>query len=142
MYIIFPFLYNMNKNNSCCIIKELPEFSSYMEKKLNFLIKYLNIIVSPQIILEIRKEGDNRIPTWIIIGSTLGGLLLLALLSLALWKVSHRIIHTFYLLEKNMDILTVITYSVNLKCAPVLLFSSRVGQSILALMKLFEVFVI
>uniref|UniRef100_A0A3Q1FWC3 Integrin, alpha 11a n=1 Tax=Acanthochromis polyacanthus TaxID=80966 RepID=A0A3Q1FWC3_9TELE len=40
------------------------------------------------IILEIRKEGDYRIPTWIIVGSTLGGLLLLALLSLALWKVS------------------------------------------------------
>uniref|UniRef100_A0A4W6F6Y6 Integrin, alpha 11a n=1 Tax=Lates calcarifer TaxID=8187 RepID=A0A4W6F6Y6_LATCA len=40
------------------------------------------------IILEIRKEGDYRIPTWIIIGSTLGGLLLLALLSLALWKLS------------------------------------------------------
>uniref|UniRef100_A0A3B4ZXX6 Integrin subunit alpha 11 n=1 Tax=Stegastes partitus TaxID=144197 RepID=A0A3B4ZXX6_9TELE len=38
------------------------------------------------IILEIRKEGDYRIPTWIIVGSTLGGLLLLALLSLALWK--------------------------------------------------------
>uniref|UniRef100_A0A3P8VRV2 Integrin, alpha 11a n=1 Tax=Cynoglossus semilaevis TaxID=244447 RepID=A0A3P8VRV2_CYNSE len=40
------------------------------------------------IVLEIRKEGDYRIPTWIIVGSTLGGLLLLALLSLALWKVS------------------------------------------------------
>uniref|UniRef100_H3CVZ9 Integrin, alpha 11a n=1 Tax=Tetraodon nigroviridis TaxID=99883 RepID=H3CVZ9_TETNG len=39
------------------------------------------------IILEIRKEGDQRVPTWIIIGSTLGGLLLLALLSLALWKL-------------------------------------------------------
>uniref|UniRef100_A0A3B5Q1G0 Integrin, alpha 11a n=1 Tax=Xiphophorus maculatus TaxID=8083 RepID=A0A3B5Q1G0_XIPMA len=34
-----------------------------------------------------KKEGDYRIPTWIIVGSTLGGLLLLALLSLALWKV-------------------------------------------------------
>uniref|UniRef100_A0A3Q3VN57 VWFA domain-containing protein n=1 Tax=Mola mola TaxID=94237 RepID=A0A3Q3VN57_MOLML len=44
------------------------------------------------IILEIRKEGDYRIPTWIIVGSTLGGLLLLALLSLALWKLGffHR----------------------------------------------------
>uniref|UniRef100_A0A8C7ZZT2 Integrin, alpha 11a n=1 Tax=Oryzias sinensis TaxID=183150 RepID=A0A8C7ZZT2_9TELE len=40
------------------------------------------------IILEIRKQGDYRISIWIIIGSTLGGLLLLALLSLALWKVS------------------------------------------------------
>uniref|UniRef100_A0A8C3AS97 Integrin, alpha 11a n=1 Tax=Cyclopterus lumpus TaxID=8103 RepID=A0A8C3AS97_CYCLU len=47
------------------------------------------------IILEIRKEGDYRISNWIIIGSTLGGLLLLALLSLALWKVSHHITHIF-----------------------------------------------
>ncbi|XP_064168398.1 integrin alpha-11 isoform X2 [Anguilla rostrata] len=39
------------------------------------------------IILEIRKEGDHRISIWIIIGSTLGGLLLLALLILALWKL-------------------------------------------------------
>uniref|UniRef100_A0A3Q3M2Y7 Integrin, alpha 11a n=1 Tax=Mastacembelus armatus TaxID=205130 RepID=A0A3Q3M2Y7_9TELE len=46
------------------------------------------------IILEIRKGGDYRIPTWIIIGSMLGGLLLLALLSLALWKVSHHIVHS------------------------------------------------
>ncbi|KAG7473347.1 hypothetical protein MATL_G00094710 [Megalops atlanticus] len=40
-----------------------------------------------RIILEIRKEEDYRIPIWIIIGSTLGGLLLLALLILALWKL-------------------------------------------------------
>ncbi|XP_030621745.1 integrin alpha-11-like [Chanos chanos] len=39
------------------------------------------------IILEIRKEEDYRISIWIIIGSTLGGLLLLALLVLALWKL-------------------------------------------------------
>ncbi|XP_033844801.2 integrin alpha-11a [Periophthalmus magnuspinnatus] len=39
------------------------------------------------IVLEIRKAGDFRIPVWIIVGSTLGGLLLLALLSLALWKL-------------------------------------------------------
>ncbi|XP_020493351.2 integrin alpha-11a [Labrus bergylta] len=39
------------------------------------------------IVLEIRKEGDYRISIWIIIGSTLGGLLLLALLILALWKL-------------------------------------------------------
>ncbi|KAL2093430.1 hypothetical protein ACEWY4_010742 [Coilia grayii] len=41
------------------------------------------------IILEIRKEVNYiyRIPIWIIIGSSLGGLLLLALLVLALWKV-------------------------------------------------------
>lgn len=40
-----------------------------------------------QITLEIRKEEDYRVPIWIIIGSTLGGLLLLSLLILALWKV-------------------------------------------------------
>ncbi|XP_066557311.1 integrin alpha-11 [Amia ocellicauda] len=40
-----------------------------------------------QIILEIRKEEDYRIPIWIILGSTLGGVLLLALLILALWKL-------------------------------------------------------
>ncbi|XP_075326413.1 integrin alpha-11a [Odontesthes bonariensis] len=49
------------------------------------------------IILEIRKEGDYRIPTWIIIGSTLGGLLLLALLSLALWKLG------FFRRQKRKD---------------------------------------
>lgn len=51
------------------------------------------VLSCSQIILEIRKEGDYRVPTWIIIGSTLGGLLLLALLSLALWKVSHHSMH-------------------------------------------------
>ncbi|KAF7660945.1 hypothetical protein LDENG_00271370 [Lucifuga dentata] len=49
------------------------------------------------IVLEIRKEGDYRIPTWIIIGSTLGGLLLLALLSLALWKLG------FFQRQKRQD---------------------------------------
>ncbi|XP_053720718.1 integrin alpha-11a [Synchiropus splendidus] len=49
------------------------------------------------IILEIRKEGDYRIPTWIILGSTLGGLLLLALLSLALWKLG------FFQRQKRRD---------------------------------------
>ncbi|XP_016117688.1 integrin alpha-11-like [Sinocyclocheilus grahami] len=39
------------------------------------------------IILEIRKEDDYRIPVWVIVGSTLGGLQLLALLILALWKL-------------------------------------------------------
>lgn len=44
------------------------------------------------IILEIRKEEDYRISIWIIIGSSLGGLVLLALLVLALWKLGffHR----------------------------------------------------
>ncbi|XP_061616576.1 integrin alpha-11a isoform X4 [Phyllopteryx taeniolatus] len=50
-----------------------------------------------QIILEIRKEGDYRIPTWIILGSTLGGLLLLALLCLALWKLG------FFQRQKRSD---------------------------------------
>uniref|UniRef100_A0A3P9LL28 Integrin subunit alpha 11 n=1 Tax=Oryzias latipes TaxID=8090 RepID=A0A3P9LL28_ORYLA len=49
------------------------------------------------IILEIRKQGDYRIPIWIIIGSTLGGLLLLALLSLALWKLG------FFRRQKRRD---------------------------------------
>ncbi|KAK9542377.1 hypothetical protein VZT92_000247 [Zoarces viviparus] len=49
------------------------------------------------IILEIRKEGDYRISNWIIIGSTLGGLLLLALLSLALWKIG------FFRRQKRRD---------------------------------------
>ncbi|XP_028679015.2 integrin alpha-11a [Erpetoichthys calabaricus] len=39
------------------------------------------------VILLITKEEDYRIPFWIILGSTLGGLLLLALLILALWKL-------------------------------------------------------
>ena len=68
---------------------------------------------SPQIILEIRKEEEYSIPIWIIIGSTLGGLLLLALLVLALWKVgcssgvitqtystSQKFEHTFSFFEK------------------------------------------
>ncbi|RXN37643.1 gonadotropin-releasing hormone II receptor [Labeo rohita] len=48
----------------------------------------MSVVLSvPQIILEIRKEEDYRVPIWIIIGSTLGGLLLLSLLILALWKL-------------------------------------------------------
>ncbi|KAM9826242.1 integrin alpha-11a isoform X1 [Syngnathus typhle] len=50
-----------------------------------------------EIILEVRKEGDYRIPTWIILGSTLGGLLLLALLCLALWKLG------FFQRQKRRD---------------------------------------
>ncbi|XP_028813944.1 integrin alpha-11-like isoform X2 [Denticeps clupeoides] len=44
------------------------------------------------IIVEIRKEEDYGIPIWIIIGSTLSGLMLLGLLVLALWKLGffHR----------------------------------------------------
>ncbi|KAM3870714.1 integrin alpha-11 [Diretmus argenteus] len=40
-----------------------------------------------QIILELRREEEYRVPVWIILGSSLGGLLLLALLVLALWKL-------------------------------------------------------
>uniref|UniRef100_A0A4W6FGI4 Integrin subunit alpha 11 n=1 Tax=Lates calcarifer TaxID=8187 RepID=A0A4W6FGI4_LATCA len=43
-----------------------------------------------QIILELRKEEEYTVPFWIILGSSLGGLLLLALLVLALWKVPTR----------------------------------------------------
>ncbi|KGL98914.1 Integrin alpha-11, partial [Charadrius vociferus] len=42
---------------------------------------------SRQITFEISKPEESQIPIWIILGSTLGGLLLLALLVLALWKV-------------------------------------------------------
>nr|XP_008120479.1 PREDICTED: integrin alpha-11 [Anolis carolinensis] len=42
---------------------------------------------SRQIVFEISKVEDSQVPTWIIIGSTLGGLLLLGLLVLALWKL-------------------------------------------------------
>ncbi|KAK2499830.1 hypothetical protein MC885_009822 [Smutsia gigantea] len=42
---------------------------------------------SRQITFEISKKEDSQIPVWIILGSTLGGLLLLALLVLALWKL-------------------------------------------------------
>uniref|UniRef100_A0A8C4F6S1 Integrin, alpha 11b n=1 Tax=Dicentrarchus labrax TaxID=13489 RepID=A0A8C4F6S1_DICLA len=47
-----------------------------------------------QIILELRKEEDYSVPVWIILGSSLGGLLLLALLVLALWKVQTPPTHT------------------------------------------------
>ncbi|XP_060932938.1 integrin alpha-11-like isoform X1 [Limanda limanda] len=40
-----------------------------------------------QILLELRKEDDSSVPVWIVLGSSLGGLLLLALLVLALWKL-------------------------------------------------------
>ncbi|XP_028441073.1 integrin alpha-11 [Perca flavescens] len=40
-----------------------------------------------QMILEFRKDEDYIVPVWIILGSSLGGLLLLALLVLALWKL-------------------------------------------------------
>ncbi|KAM9183392.1 integrin alpha-11-like [Dugong dugon] len=42
---------------------------------------------SRQIVFEISKQEDMQIPIWIIVGSTVGGLLLLALLVLALWKL-------------------------------------------------------
>nr|XP_020141648.1 integrin alpha-11 isoform X4 [Microcebus murinus] len=42
---------------------------------------------SRQVTFEVSKQEDSQIPVWIIVGSTLGGLLLLALLVLALWKL-------------------------------------------------------
>ncbi|XP_014445245.1 integrin alpha-11 [Tupaia chinensis] len=42
---------------------------------------------SRQVTLEVSKHEDSQISVWIIVGSTLGGLLLLALLVLALWKL-------------------------------------------------------
>ncbi|MEQ2280936.1 hypothetical protein AMECASPLE_025280, partial [Ameca splendens] len=40
-----------------------------------------------QTILDLRKEGHNSIPIWIILGSSLGGLLLLCLIIFGLWKL-------------------------------------------------------
>ncbi|XP_075884857.1 integrin alpha-11 isoform X1 [Nelusetta ayraudi] len=40
-----------------------------------------------QISLELRKEADHVIPVWIVLGSSLGGLALLGLLVLSLWKL-------------------------------------------------------
>ncbi|KAH0504926.1 Integrin alpha-11 [Microtus ochrogaster] len=42
---------------------------------------------SRQVTFEISKQEDWQVPIWIIVGSTLGGLLLLALLVLALWQL-------------------------------------------------------
>ena len=87
------YIYFCEQINSFCIRLKPTEFSVYLSKKKRLTNESALFLCFPQIILEIRKEGDYRIPTWIIIGSTLGGLLLLALLSLALWKVSHHIIN-------------------------------------------------
>nr|XP_015100547.1 integrin alpha-11 [Vicugna pacos] len=42
---------------------------------------------SRQVTFEISKQEDYQVPIWIVVGSTLGGLLLLALMVLALWKL-------------------------------------------------------
>ncbi|XP_007543808.1 integrin alpha-11-like [Poecilia formosa] len=44
-------------------------------------------ILVRQTILDLRKEGPSSIPIWIILGSSLGGLLLLCLVILGLWKL-------------------------------------------------------
>ncbi|XP_043979993.1 integrin alpha-11-like isoform X1 [Gambusia affinis] len=40
-----------------------------------------------QTVLDLRKEGPSSIPIWIILGSSLGGLLLLCFVILGLWKL-------------------------------------------------------
>ncbi|KAJ0029030.1 hypothetical protein NQD34_004027 [Periophthalmus magnuspinnatus] len=40
-----------------------------------------------EIVLELRRQEEHIVPIWIIVGSSLGGLLLLAVLVLALWKL-------------------------------------------------------
>ncbi|KAM8861054.1 integrin alpha-11 [Synchiropus picturatus] len=40
-----------------------------------------------EILLQLRKDNEMSVPVWIIVGSSLGGLLILAILILALWKV-------------------------------------------------------
>lgn len=56
----------------------------------------ITFLCSLQITFEISKPEESQIPIWIILGSTLGGLLLLALLVLALWKVSSPLGHLFW----------------------------------------------
>ncbi|NXV17204.1 ITA11 protein, partial [Cepphus grylle] len=51
-----------------------------------FIFPYLDALPL-QVTFEISKPEESQIPIWIILGSTFGGLLLLALLILALWKL-------------------------------------------------------
>lgn len=51
----------------------------------------ISVLFAFQITFEISKPEEWQIPIWIILGSTLGGLLLLALLVLVLWKVSSAL---------------------------------------------------
>uniref|UniRef100_A0A8C1Y0A1 Integrin, alpha 11a n=1 Tax=Cyprinus carpio TaxID=7962 RepID=A0A8C1Y0A1_CYPCA len=63
---------------------------------LHAFVIFFCMCVFFQIILEIRKQEDYRVPIWIIIGSTLGGLVLLSLLILALWKVFESLSFVFF----------------------------------------------
>ncbi|XP_030434714.1 integrin alpha-11 isoform X1 [Gopherus evgoodei] len=56
---------------------------------------------SRQVTFEISKQEESKIPIWIILGSTLGGLLLLALLVLALWKLTE---YMFVLMLKDVGV--------------------------------------
>lgn len=57
-----------------------------------------------QIFLEIRKDEDYTIPIWIIIGSTLGGLQLLALLVLGLWKACYPDSLLYYYISSHTPV--------------------------------------
>lgn len=73
--------------------------------RLGWSHHHSHVILIPcrQIILELRKEEDYIIPVWIILGSSLGGLMLLALLVLALWKVYvYTDTHTLHFCRKGI----------------------------------------
>uniref|UniRef100_S4R5P8 Uncharacterized protein n=1 Tax=Petromyzon marinus TaxID=7757 RepID=S4R5P8_PETMA len=53
------------------------------------------------IVMEITKERGSSVPLWIIIGSVLGGLLLLALLIYMLWKMGFFRRHYLQLIRDN-----------------------------------------
>uniref|UniRef100_A0A3Q4BSD9 VWFA domain-containing protein n=1 Tax=Mola mola TaxID=94237 RepID=A0A3Q4BSD9_MOLML len=80
------------------------------------------------IILELRKDEDHVIRLWmIILGSSLGGLLLLALLVLALWKVyTHTHTHTLVLPVLFHSIL--IKSKCGCQISPFLIFMATVSQ--------------
>uniref|UniRef100_A0A8B9GSP2 Integrin subunit alpha 11 n=1 Tax=Astyanax mexicanus TaxID=7994 RepID=A0A8B9GSP2_ASTMX len=88
---VFPCLFGSIQTNHCKIINfkalELV-MTAAIELNPNSQLFLHEDRPTRHIILEIRKDEDYRIPIWIIIGSTLGGLQLLALLVLALWKAS------------------------------------------------------
>ncbi|XP_014880482.1 integrin alpha-11-like [Poecilia latipinna] len=65
---------------------ELLTVTTIQLEKTNPMFLQEDILVR-QTILDLRKEGPSSIPIWIILGSSLGGLLLLCLVILGLWKL-------------------------------------------------------
>ncbi|XP_027898154.1 integrin alpha-11-like isoform X1 [Xiphophorus couchianus] len=65
---------------------ELLTVTTIQLEKTNPMFLQEDVLVR-QTILDLRKEGPSSIPIWIILGSSLGGLLLLCLVILGLWKL-------------------------------------------------------